>query len=128
VYVRFVVLRSDEDSLVELGIFQAAFELRDADKLEPTQESRLEEVMSWFRKHLRRPGRLSRARHPRPHNNAISWFRDTAEEHIARMREIEAILLEHGVHTKMITTDRPGYIVYEDDHQVTAVPFREGTF
>lgn len=125
-YVRFVVLRRDEDSLVELGLFQAAFELREAAKLDTAQESRLEEVMSWFRQHLKRPIRLSRSRHLRPHNNAISWFRDTAEEHIARMREIEAILLEHGVHTKMITTDRPGYLVYEDDDQATAVPFREG--
>jgi hypothetical protein len=41
------------------------------------------------------------------------------------MRELAALLETSGVHTRMITTRRPGYIVYEDSHQVAAVPFRD---
>ena len=37
------------------------------------------------------------------------------------------ILNEHGIRTEMITSARPGYIVFEDEHQVAAVPFKETT-
>jgi hypothetical protein len=37
-----------------------------------------------------------------------------------------AVLLEHhGIATKKIRTDRPGYVVYEDAFQVAAVPFND---
>lgn len=35
-----------------------------------------------------------------------------------------AILEEYGVPTRTLTTERPGYVVYEDDFQVVAEPFR----
>ncbi len=41
------------------------------------------------------------------------------------MRVMAHILEAHGVHTEMIKTPRPGYIVYEDEFQVTAEPFGE---
>jgi hypothetical protein len=34
------------------------------------------------------------------------------------------ILEKNGYHVSQITTDRPGYVVFEDDHQVVAEPFR----
>jgi hypothetical protein len=40
------------------------------------------------------------------------------------MREIAAILERNDVRVSQITTDRPGYVVFEDDHQVIAEPFR----
>jgi hypothetical protein len=40
------------------------------------------------------------------------------------MRDLAALLNASDVHTRMITTCRPGYVVYEDEHQVAAVPFR----
>ena len=33
-------------------------------------------------------------------------------------------LSEHGIHARMVQTARPGYVVYEDAHQVAAEPFR----
>ena len=50
-------------------------------------------------------------------------FRDTAQEHIARIREMVAILESHGVSVRMLKTDRVGYVVYEDEHQVVASHF-----
>ena len=35
------------------------------------------------------------------------------------------ILNEQGVRTEMITSPRPGYVVYEDEHQIAAIPFSE---
>ncbi len=56
---------------------------------------------------------------------AISWFKDTATEHLRRIRDVCAILEHHDVRVRMITTDRPGYILYEDEFQVAAEPFAD---
>jgi hypothetical protein len=34
------------------------------------------------------------------------------------------LLERHGVRTEVLRTDRPGYVVYEDEYQVAAIPFR----
>ena len=34
----------------------------------------------------------------------------------------------HGIYVKKIVTDKPGYLVYEDEWQVVAEPYRKGTF
>ncbi len=36
-----------------------------------------------------------------------------------------AILEGHGIHTEMIATSRPGYIVYEDSYQIAAEPYAD---
>jgi hypothetical protein len=48
-----------------------------------------------------------------------------ATEYVSRMHALCRILNEHGVRTEMITSARPGYVVFEDDYQVAAVPFAE---
>jgi hypothetical protein len=37
------------------------------------------------------------------------------------------ILERAGICVKKIKTDKPGYIVYEDEWQLVAEPFRKGT-
>jgi hypothetical protein len=44
---------------------------------------------------------------------------------IARIRAMVAILENHGVHVRMITGERLGYVVYEDEYQVVAEPFAD---
>jgi hypothetical protein len=56
---------------------------------------------------------------------AISWFKDTAKEHLARARELVAILENHGLVVTMLKAERVGYVVYEDDFQIVAEPFAE---
>ena len=41
------------------------------------------------------------------------------------MYTLVAILNTHGVHTEMLRTEKPGYVVYEDPFQVAAEPFGE---
>ena len=43
---------------------------------------------------------------------------------VEKAREVAALLNAHDIATRMISTDRPGYVVYEDDFQVAAEPFR----
>ena len=56
---------------------------------------------------------------------AIFWFKPTATEAIRMLWGLAQLLRGHGYHVEMLTTDRPGYIVYEDDLQVAAIPFRD---
>lgn len=43
--------------------------------------------------------------------------------HVARVLEMVARLENHGVHVRMITGERLGYVVYEDEYQLVAEPF-----
>ena len=126
-YIRFVIGARDPDSGRDLGIFQAVYDLRDLGKLHPYEEAHVEELRQWFNVHLERPARFTTSKPPyyRKMNRAISWFKDSAQEHICRVREFVAILENHGVGVRMIKSDRVGYIVYEDEHQVVAEPFSD---
>ena len=126
-YLRFVVAQVDKGSGRELGVFQAAYNLRDAGKLYPYEKPQLDELRQWFDTHLQEPTRFTASKPPyyRKKSSAISWFKDSAREHVARVREIVAILENHGVRVRMIKADRVGYVVYEDEHQVVAEPFTD---
>jgi hypothetical protein len=126
-YPRFMVAEIDEDSERELGIFHAVRNLRDDGKLYSYEESHLDELRQWFDAHLKKPTRFTSASPPfyRKKNRAISWLKASATEHIARIREMVAILENHGVAVQMIKTARVGYIVYEDEHQAVAEPFSD---
>jgi len=55
----------------------------------------------------------------------VCWFKDTAKEHIAKAREMSCILGQNNIHVRVIKTQRPGYVVYEDEYQVVAEPFAD---
>jgi hypothetical protein len=48
-----------------------------------------------------------------------------AAECISKMRHLTMLVRMKGIHVRVITTNRPGYIVYEDPFQVAAIPFRD---
>ena len=123
-YVRFVVNEIDEHSGVERGIIQAMFRLRRSGALSAHDEAWWAELRAWLNLDLDEPDRLARSRRPGARAVAISWFKASATSHIARAREVCALLAQHDIASRMLTTERPGYIVYEDDFQVAAEPFR----
>jgi hypothetical protein len=124
-FIRFVVSMLDLRSGRRQGLFQAAADLRDTHALRDHEESRLQEIRDWFNKYLEKPSRMSLS--PRPHakDQELSWFKDTAAEHISQMRAFAAILELHDIQVEIIKTDRPGYIFYEDDFQVAAYLFAD---
>lgn len=126
-YVRFIVGDRNDDSGCELGVFQAVNNLGDSGKLYPYEEAVLQELRQWFNTHLQKPDRFTASKPPyyRKKNKAISWFKDTAHEHIARIREMVVILENHGISVRMIKSERVGYVVYEDENQVVAEPFSD---
>jgi len=127
-YLRFIVSSRNHESQVRNGLFNAAWNLRERDHLPAEDEARLAAHFAWFDAHMNMPDRFNRTKskgHYRRASKGISWFKDSAQEHIKRMHAIAAILERHGVAVETIRTDRPGYIVYEDDHQIVAEPFRD---
>ncbi|MGE0191846.1 MAG: hypothetical protein AB7T63_07350 [Planctomycetota bacterium] len=42
------------------------------------------------------------------------------------MRHLATMLREHGVVVRVLRTAKPGRIVYDDDLQIGAIPFRGG--
>jgi hypothetical protein len=124
-YIRFVVHTKDEDSGRRLGIFHAAGNLRDTSELSAEEYARLAEIRAWFSQNLEKPTRFSLSAKPNKKGQAISWFKESAVEHITQIRAMILILEAHGVVVEAVRTQRPGYIVYEDDHQVAAYPFAD---
>jgi hypothetical protein len=90
-----------------------------------SDEQLLDELERWFQENLPVPERLALSSKPRRKAQAISWFRNTATEHIARMREFQTLLETYGILVNMLRDRRPGYVVYEDEYQVVAHPFAE---
>ena len=82
----------------------------------------------WFSDELPEPPRFARSRDSAAHKKAISWFKSSAQNHISKIWELVHFLREHGIHVNMIKTDAPGFVVYEDDHQVVAEVFRDRDF
>jgi hypothetical protein len=99
--------------------------LREDGKLYSYEEERYDQIRKWFNDNLQKPTRFTASKPPfyRKKKKAISWFMNSAEQHIAHARSLIAILQNHGVSVQMPKTDCLGYVLYEDDHQIVAEPF-----
>lgn len=124
-YVRFVIHKLDEDSGRRQGLFQAMSDLDYEGILLLYEQGLYDDIYEWFRHNLKKPRSLSRSGKTGAKAAAISWFKDSAKDHIEKMREIAFVLESHGIAVEMIQTERPGYIVYEDQFQVAAEPYAD---
>ena len=122
-YIRFVIGRNDQESQVEQGIFQAAALARDWQIVTGADADELHELRAWFNENLEKPASFGRGKLRR----GICWFKTGAAEHISRIWEMVQILERNGIYVKKIRTDKPGYVIYEDEWQLVAEPFRKGT-
>jgi hypothetical protein len=122
-YVRFVIGRKDEDSHVEQGIFQAAALALEWGNITGADAGELNELRAWFGDNLEEPTSFGRD----TLRLGICWFKTHSDQHIARIWEMVRILERNGIYVKKIRTDKPGYLIYEDEWQIVAEPFRKGT-
>lgn len=81
--------------------------------------------MDWFDERLIEPKRFARSNNKHAHEKALSWFKPEASEHIGKARRLLSKMAEGGIVSEMITSDNPGYVVYEDEQQIVAVPYRD---
>ena len=119
-FLRFVTGEIHAISRQPRGVFQSAYHLADEDDVCGWYRDALWDDLHWFEEHLPVPPRERFAK-----GRGISWFQDGAQSSIARLWSIIAILREHGVAVRQIRTRRPGQVVYEDRHQVVAIPWRD---
>ena len=124
-YLRFVVPSLGRYRWGLIGIIQAAFDLKDAGSLSFDEELSVDLIEAWFKLHLPTPRRFTRSRRRGAAYSAICWFKPTASESIRKARALASLLEARGLATQMISTRKPGYVVYEDEYQVAAVPFHD---
>ena len=122
-YIRFVIDRKDEESHVDQGIFQAVARALEWHTIAGCDREQLNNLEKWFGENLEKPTSFGRD----TLRLGICWFKTEATEHISRIWEMVQILERNGIFVKKIRTDRPGYILYEDQWQLVAEPFRKGT-
>lgn len=122
-YIRFVVGAKDENNRDDRGIFRAVMWALEWGEIAGADAEKLKELLSWFNDNLEKPRSSGRDEL----RFGICWFKLAATEHISRIDEMVCVLERNGVAIKKIKTDRPGYVIYEDQWQLVAEPFRKGT-
>ena len=122
-FIRFVISHRHLESGAYDGTFRLAYRLRSSSVATPADRSALAEALNWFEGNVGTPGRRGQTasrRTYRRHTRAISWFKETAVDHLARMQEIRLVLERYGHQVQMLTEARVGEVVYEDEYQVVA--------
>lgn len=119
-FVRFVTGFDDENAFWLTGVITSARILLDDGELDRFEANHLKDTFEWFNRHLPCPPFEKKIRTGEWTRDAVSWFRDDAREPLRRIWDIVAILEEHGVLVRLVTTVRPGKIVYSDEFQVVA--------
>jgi hypothetical protein len=109
---------------VPAGLFRTVYKLIGEVWLPDYEYDAFRETLDWFNEHLESPYnfRLKRAVLA---DRSLCWFRSTASEHLQRAWEMVAILEERDIFMRMIKTEMPGYIIYEDHTQVLAHPYAD---
>ncbi len=123
-YVRFITSFINENGDVETGIFNALAFIRDNSLTKDDDVKSLTALMKWFNRYLAKPDRFSNSGNKNPAAISLSWFKDTAKTDIQKIFELKEILLKYEITLEMVTSKNPGYIVYEDKHQISAIPFK----
>ena len=70
-------------------------------------------------RYLNAPTRFSNAKRKNAANVSLSWFKSTATLHLQKMYEMKEIIERYGIVVTVIKRKNAGYIVYEDEYQVS---------
>lgn len=115
-YIRFVVGTESDSPRSQTGLFTELKYLLEEDVLQPYQQELVQEVFDYFNKELPIPPYSGN----KWSKDAIAWFKDDASPFIDRMRDLAFVVEEYGLQVRILLTDKPGMILYEDEFQVVA--------
>jgi hypothetical protein len=125
VYLRFITQFINPYGELETGIFIALKFLRDDHFLTQDDDiSELKKLSVWFNQNLEKPTRFSNGTSKYNADISLSWFKDSAKEHIKKIQEFIEIAERYDIIVERVASKNPGYIVFEDEYQVSAVPFK----
>ena len=114
-FVRFIVHQKIDGESRRMGLFTAAYHLRNEEELLQHDRERLEELVTWFEGNLTAPPRSLL------NNQAIFWYRDVGP-FSQRMWELVYLLRDYRFTAEQITASFVGRVVYQDKHQLAAQP------
>ena len=117
-YIRFAIDELDPDSTRPRGVFAAAYALLGSRYLSPADRAQLRSILNWFCRNLPVPRGFNR-------RGAIFWFKGDAEACTRKIWELVLFLRRRSHRVNMHRTRKPGYVVYEDEFQVGAIPFHD---
>jgi hypothetical protein len=113
-YVRYIVHQRVGKERRQVGLFTAAYSLRDDGDLDRADYQKLLELLTWFQTELPvPPGHLIP-------NGAVFWYKQ-AGRFSQRMWELAQLLGDYGYTAELVTAAFVGRIVYQDEHQVAAI-------
>ena len=127
-YLRFVRPTPVEGMAAREGFFCAAYELRDMIDLDAYTADQLEDILDWFRQHLAIPYKFNKSSSKAAFKRdakGLSWFKPDARDALDKAFELKALLEANGHGIEILRSERIGYVVYEDDHQIVAEPFSD---
>ncbi len=120
-FFRFVVVQQHGEKKKHLSIFVTVERIIKSHAMTYDDERALRELERWFDKNLVSPKRFDRAA-------AIFWFKPHVAGATALWEKsiaLAELLEKYGYRLEIVSTSRPGKIVYDDDVQIAAVPFKD---
>ena len=104
-----------------VGLFLAAYTLKDGETLPSERQRELEERLDWFQHHVRPlgPDELDSLE-----QSAICWYKPTAVEAIEQTRALALFMEAQGFVIHVCQSRNPGIIIHADEVQIVAIPAR----
>jgi ribosomal protein S18 acetylase RimI-like enzyme len=116
-YVRFEMRFNALWTQKPCGMFAAFHKLRDGGIISDEDWRTFTEMDRWFIDNLPMPPFTSDGNPQK----AITWFKGSSTEMIARAKPIAAMLSNYGIDVHIATSTNPGRIIYEDEWQVGVI-------
>ena len=96
-YLRFITQFINDDGKIERGLFNALAFIQHHELTSKEDASKLEAVYEWFKNNLDAPEWFTSPQYRMHEYYALSWFKDTAKEHILKVNEIIHILEKYDI-------------------------------
>ena len=114
-YVRFIVQTDQKSRTRCSGVIGSYADLKQSGELSEHDQVHGVSIIENLESELPVP--------PFDRNNwgqCVCWFKDSAKDTILDIRELVQILLDYDFQVEMLTEEKPGMIVYEDEFQVVS--------
>ena len=123
-YIRFVVPQVNPESKTLLGFLHGAAALIEEGKQPEYIIQSIEDEISWFNRNLNEPDCYKQNMGINNIERGVCWFKPTAIEHLQHGWNLVALLDDAGIAIRFVTSEDPGAIIWEDEYQVVAKPWR----
>ena len=123
-FIRFTTQFINEKNENETGVFMATGFLIRSEQMYKHDEKWLKEIREWFNKNLEKPSRFSTSQKKYASKVSLSWYKNSAIEHIKRMYDMKEVLEKYDLVVTVLKRKNPGVIVFEDEFQVSTIPFK----